>query len=58
MVKFHRAIADNLAGGVQSYDKIKLWGVIAIIGGFVVMCNLHTLLFYFIFHLIMPNQFP
>jgi hypothetical protein len=58
MVKFHRQIADNLAGGIQSYDKIKLWGVVAVIGGFVIMANLHSLLLYFIFHLIMPNQFP
>ena len=57
MVKFHRQIADNLAGGIQSYDKIKLWGVVAVVGGFIVMANLHTLLLAFILHLIMPGQF-
>jgi phage shock protein PspC (stress-responsive transcriptional regulator) len=58
MIKFHRQIADNLAGGVQNYDKIKLIGVIAIVGGFICMANLHSLILYFIFHLIMPEQFP
>lgn len=58
MVRFHRQIADNLAGGVQSYDKVKLWGVVATIGGFIVASNLHSTILYLIFHFIMPAQFP
>ena len=58
IVKFHRIVADNLAGGVQSYDKVKLFGIGAIILGFILMSNLHSLLLYLIFHIIMPNQFP
>jgi hypothetical protein len=56
MVRFHRQIADNLANGVSSYDKIKLWGVVAIIGGFVCMANLHTLILAFIISLFMPGK--
>ena len=44
VVVFHQKIADNLANGVSSYDKIKLVGVVAIIVGFIVMLNLHTLI--------------
>ena len=58
IVKFHRAVANNLAHGVQSYDKVNLFGIIAIILGMIFMSNLHSLLLYFIFHLIMPNRFP
>ena len=58
IVKFHRVVADNLAGGVQSYDKVKLFGIIAIILGFILMSNLHSLILYLIFHILMPNQFP
>jgi len=55
-VRFHRQIADNLASGVRSYEKIKLWGVVAIIGGFICMANLHTLILYFLLSLIMPGK--
>ena len=58
IVVFYRQIADNFFGGVQKYDKVKLWGIIIAIFGFVCMANLHTLILYFIFHLIMPQVFP
>ena len=51
-------IADEFLGGVSKYDKVKLVGIIIAIFGFICMANLHTLLLYFIFHLIMPNAFP
>lgn len=41
---FYRQIADNMAGGVNSYNKVKLAGIIAIGVGFAVMANLHTFL--------------
>ena len=44
VVLFHRQIADNMAGGVSSYDKVKIFGIVAIGVGFLVMSNLHTLL--------------
>jgi hypothetical protein len=58
MVKFYKQIADGIAGGLRNYEKVKLAGVLAVIGGFIFMSNLHTMLFYFIFHLIMPDKFP
>jgi hypothetical protein len=57
-VKFHQAIGNNIAHGVQDYDKVKLAGILACVLGFLFISNLHTLLLYFIFHLLMPNQFP
>lgn len=41
---FYQKIADNLAGGVTSYDKIKLVGIIIAALGFLIMANLHTLI--------------
>lgn len=42
IVIFYRQIAENLANGVSSYDRVKLIGVITIIVGFLVTSNLHT----------------
>ncbi|MBR6134854.1 hypothetical protein IKQ38_05260 [Candidatus Saccharibacteria bacterium] len=58
IVKFHQAIANNLASGVASYDKVKLFGILACVLGVVFISNMHSVILYFIFHLIMPNQFP
>lgn len=44
IVIFHRQIGDNLANGVSSYNRIKLVGVLAIIVGFLITANLHTLI--------------
>ena len=40
IVFFYRPIAENLANGVSSYEKIKLFGVITIVVGFLVASNL------------------
>ena len=40
IVFFYRPIAENLANGVSSYEKVKLFGVITIIVGFLVASNL------------------
>ncbi|MBR5669755.1 hypothetical protein IKX12_01610 [Candidatus Saccharibacteria bacterium] len=58
VVKFHQWIGDNMANGVASYDKIKLIGIIACVVGAVFMSNLHSLLLYFIMHLVAPTRFP
>ena len=58
IVVYHQKIADNLAGGVTSYGKVKLFGVIAAILGMLFITNLHKLLLYGIFHLIAPTVFP
>lgn len=57
VVVFHKWIGDNMASGLSSYGKIKLFGVIAIGVGLLCMTNLHTTLLRFIFHLIMPTVF-
>lgn len=42
VVVFYKQISDGLANGVSSYDHVKLFGVIAIVVGFLIMANLHT----------------
>ncbi len=44
MMVFHRQIADNMASGVASYDKVKLFAGLAIGLGLLIMMNLHTLI--------------
>ena len=44
VVFFHRQIAENMASGVSSYEKVKLFGVITIVIGLLVAMNLHTFL--------------
>lgn len=44
IVIFYKQIADNLANGVSSYDRVKLFGIIAIIVGLIITANLHTFL--------------
>ena len=43
-VRWHQVIADNMSGGVSSYERYKLWGAIACVVGLLVMVNLHTFL--------------
>lgn len=54
IVVFYRQIADNLASGVSSYDRVKLFGIITIVIGLLVTANLHilvlTLLTNLLFH--------
>ena len=44
VVVFYRQISENLASGVMSYDKVKLFGLIFIGVGLIVMMNIHTLI--------------
>ena len=55
IVKFHRLIADNLASGIQSYNKVKLFGVATTVLGFIIMANLHTFFLGLLVRLIFPN---
>ncbi len=43
IVLFYRQIADNMASGVSSYDRVKLFGIITIIIGLLITANLHIL---------------
>ena len=41
---YHQKIADTMGSGIASYDRYKLWALVAIGAGIVIMLNLHTLL--------------
>ena len=43
IVIFYRPIADNLVSGVSSYERVKLFGIITIIVGFLIASNLMSL---------------
>jgi len=43
-VRFHQVIADNFGSGVASYDRYKLYALIACGIGLLVMTNLHIAL--------------
>ena len=53
IIVFYRQIAENLANGVSSYDKVKLFGVITVIVGLLVTANLHI----FVLNLIVKLMF-
>ena len=40
---YYQPIANNIAHGVSSYDKTKLFGLITAGVGLLIMANLHTL---------------
>ncbi len=49
-MRYHQFVADNLGGGVGSYDRYKLFALITVIVGIVAMLNLHTLILGWIFN--------
>ena len=55
VVFFYRQISEGLANGVSSYDKVKRYGVIAIIVGIIVTANLHTFILEFLVSLILKR---
>ena len=55
LVRFHQWIGDNFAGGLGSYERIKLFGVLACLLGLIVMVNLHTLLLGALVRMIFPS---
>ena len=54
-VVFYQKIGDHIAHGVSSYDHVKLFGIIAIGIGFLVMTNLHTVILTALVRLIFPS---
>ena len=57
IVVFHQKIADNLAGGVNSYNKVKLFGLGACVLGIIFIANIHVFLLRFLLHIILPSKF-
>ena len=49
LARYHQWVADNLGGGIGSYDRYKLAAFIMIGVGFLFMLNLHTLILGWIF---------
>ena len=54
-VKWHQVIADNLGGGVGSYDRYKLWAFIACGVGLIIMVNLHTVILVSLLRSVFPG---
>ena len=54
-VAFYQKIADNFAHGVSSYDHVKLFGIITIVIGFIIMTNLHSVVLNWLIHLLFPK---
>lgn len=44
IVFFYRPIAENMANGVSSYERVKLFGVVTIIVGLLIASNLMPLI--------------
>lgn len=57
ITRYHKQIADEIAGGVMNYDKVKLAGLLAIGVGFIFLTCLHTTIFYLFLHIIAPGRF-
>jgi len=55
IVVHHRKIAETMANGVASYDKVKLFGLCACGIGIILIANLHVAILNLLLHLIMPN---
>ena len=53
IVVFYKQIADGLVNGVSSYDKVKLFGIVVIIVGFLFASNL----FFFLLDMIAKLMF-
>lgn len=52
VVFFYKPIAENLANGVASYERVKLFGIITTVVGLLITANLHTLVLSLIIKLI------
>jgi hypothetical protein len=48
-------VADNFGGGLGSYDRYKLYALITVIVGFLVMTNLHVVILRFLLGFVFPG---
>lgn len=55
-LRFHQQIADNLGSGVSDYERYRMWALIALGMGFVVMLNLHGLILKTLLGNVFPHQ--
>ncbi len=56
IVIFYKQIADNLVNGVSSYDKVKLFGIVVIVVGFLFASNLFFFVLDVIAHLLFGDK--
>ena len=54
-VRYYQWFADNFGSGVGSYDKFRLYGLIACIVGLIVAVSLHTTILRFVLGAIFPG---
>jgi len=52
---YYQWIADNFGNGVGSYDRYRLYGVIACVLGFIVSINLHAMILRFALSSLFPG---
>ena len=52
---WYRPIADNFGSGVVSYERFRLWGLIGVGVGILVMLNLHILLLGWMLGFLLPG---
>ena len=55
MVRFYKEIADNLAGGIATYDRIRMWGVGVAIFGVLMMFGVVQWLLILILRQVFPQ---
>ena len=55
VVLFYKQIADNMASGVASYGRVKLFGIITVVVGLLITANLHTLILSFFVNIIFKH---
>ena len=56
LVVWYRQIADTLGHGTVSYERYRLYGLLACLLGFIIMFNLHSLLLNWFFGLFFGNK--
>ena len=55
MVRFYKEIADNLAGGIATYDRIRMWGVGVAVFGVLMMFGVVQWLLILILRQVFPQ---
>ena len=55
MVRFYKVIADNLAGGLATYDKIRMWGVGVAVFGVLMMFGIIQWLLVLVLRQVFPQ---
>ena len=55
MVRFYKGIADNLAGGLATYDKIRMWGVGVAVFGVLMMFGIIQWLLVLVLRQVFPQ---